>query len=193
MVYVSHSNSLSSLFPKGCGPYITLLGRASVSPWKCCSRRARQSTANQMRDRSLYTSPHNTAIMKEWVHTHNQSDTCCTHTYTYCSVLCVCLQSEMLLQHQSNPCLRDHAGKTPLDLACEFGRVTVSYAVFVRVCLRVRGGFVIDRWEAVLPCGIVGNTPLLTFSAKCRKPSCTRSLGFHCFQMSTRDCHNSLF
>lgn len=36
------------------------------------------------------------------------------------------LQSEMLLQHQSNPCISDSAGKTPLDLACEFGRVGVS-------------------------------------------------------------------
>lgn len=36
------------------------------------------------------------------------------------------LQSEMLLQHQSNPCISDSAGKTPLDLACEFGRVAVS-------------------------------------------------------------------
>ncbi|TKS68476.1 Caskin-1 CASK-interacting protein 1 [Collichthys lucidus] len=35
------------------------------------------------------------------------------------------LQSEMLLQHQSNPCISDSAGKTPLDLACEFGRVGV--------------------------------------------------------------------
>ncbi|KAM7394518.1 hypothetical protein PAMP_021315 [Pampus punctatissimus] len=33
--------------------------------------------------------------------------------------------SEMLLQHQSNPCISDSAGKTPLDLACEFGRVGV--------------------------------------------------------------------
>uniref|UniRef100_A0A3B5MM52 CASK interacting protein 1 n=1 Tax=Xiphophorus couchianus TaxID=32473 RepID=A0A3B5MM52_9TELE len=43
-------------------------------------------------------------------------------------VCCVChssLQSEMLLQHQSNPCIVDNAGKTPLDLACEFGRVGV--------------------------------------------------------------------
>ncbi|XP_010795177.1 caskin-1-like, partial [Notothenia coriiceps] len=31
----------------------------------------------------------------------------------------------MLLQHQSNPCISDSAAKTPLDLACEFGRVTV--------------------------------------------------------------------
>lgn len=36
------------------------------------------------------------------------------------------LQSEMLLQHQSNPCMVDNSGKTPLDLACEFGRVGVS-------------------------------------------------------------------
>lgn len=35
-------------------------------------------------------------------------------------------QSEMLLQHQSNPCILDNSGKTPLDLACEFGRVGVS-------------------------------------------------------------------
>lgn len=35
-------------------------------------------------------------------------------------------QSEMLLQHQSNPCIMDNSGKTPLDLACEFGRVGVS-------------------------------------------------------------------
>ncbi|KAI6076615.1 Caskin-1 [Aix galericulata] len=33
--------------------------------------------------------------------------------------------SEMLLQHQSNPCIMDNSGKTPLDLACEFGRVGV--------------------------------------------------------------------
>lgn len=32
----------------------------------------------------------------------------------------------MLLQHQSNPCMVDNSGKTPLDLACEFGRVGVS-------------------------------------------------------------------
>ncbi|KAG8506402.1 Caskin-1 [Galemys pyrenaicus] len=36
-----------------------------------------------------------------------------------------CPQSEMLLQHQSNPCVVDNSGKTPLDLACEFGRVGV--------------------------------------------------------------------
>uniref|UniRef100_A0AAQ4RXY5 CASK interacting protein 2 n=1 Tax=Gasterosteus aculeatus aculeatus TaxID=481459 RepID=A0AAQ4RXY5_GASAC len=39
---------------------------------------------------------------------------------------CVCSQSEMLLQHQSNPCLVNKAKKTPLDLACEFGRVQVA-------------------------------------------------------------------
>uniref|UniRef100_A0A671R3B6 Uncharacterized protein n=1 Tax=Sinocyclocheilus anshuiensis TaxID=1608454 RepID=A0A671R3B6_9TELE len=33
--------------------------------------------------------------------------------------------SEMLLQHQSNPCIVDNGGRTPLDLACEFGRVGV--------------------------------------------------------------------
>lgn len=31
----------------------------------------------------------------------------------------------MLLQHQSNPCLVNKAKKTPLDLACEFGRLKV--------------------------------------------------------------------
>lgn len=39
--------------------------------------------------------------------------------------MCFHHQSEMLLQHQSNPCIVDNAGKTPLDLACEFGRVGV--------------------------------------------------------------------
>lgn len=34
-------------------------------------------------------------------------------------------QSEMLLQHQSNPCLMNKVKKTPLDLACEFGRIKV--------------------------------------------------------------------
>lgn len=38
------------------------------------------------------------------------------------------LQSEMLLQHQSNPCLVNKAKKTPLDLACEFGRLKVRPA-----------------------------------------------------------------
>uniref|UniRef100_H3CB98 CASK interacting protein 2 n=1 Tax=Tetraodon nigroviridis TaxID=99883 RepID=H3CB98_TETNG len=33
--------------------------------------------------------------------------------------------SEMLLQHQSNPCIKNKAKKTPLDLACEFGRLKV--------------------------------------------------------------------
>lgn len=37
-------------------------------------------------------------------------------------------QSEMLLQHQSNPCLVNKAKKTPLDLACEFGRLKVRPA-----------------------------------------------------------------
>lgn len=35
-------------------------------------------------------------------------------------------QSEMLLQHQSNACTVNKAKKTPLDLACEFGRLKVS-------------------------------------------------------------------
>ncbi|KAK0140883.1 Caskin-1 [Merluccius polli] len=34
--------------------------------------------------------------------------------------------TEMLLQHQSNPCLMNKVKKTPLDLACEFGRIKVT-------------------------------------------------------------------
>lgn len=54
---------------------------------------------------------------------------CIIHEALYCSQ-CValslfCSQSEMLLQHQSNPCLMNKAKKTPLDLACEFGRLKV--------------------------------------------------------------------
>lgn len=47
-----------------------------------------------------------------------------------CICSCVYFQSEMLLQHQSNPCIVDNAGKTPLDLACEFGRVGVRTCSF---------------------------------------------------------------
>ncbi|GCC34890.1 hypothetical protein chiPu_0013367 [Chiloscyllium punctatum] len=36
------------------------------------------------------------------------------------------VMSEMLLQHQSNPCIVNKAKKTPLDLACEFGRLKVA-------------------------------------------------------------------
>ena len=36
----------------------------------------------------------------------------------------------MLLQHQSNPCLINKAKKTPLDLACEFGRLKVRLQNF---------------------------------------------------------------
>lgn len=43
-------------------------------------------------------------------------------------------QSEMLLQYQSNPCLINKAKKTPLDLACEFGRLKVSRSSH-RYCL----------------------------------------------------------
>lgn len=52
---------------------------------------------------------------------------CVTLSVCVCVLVCVhALQTEMLLQHQSNPCISDSAGKTPLDLACEFGRVAVS-------------------------------------------------------------------
>lgn len=54
------------------------------------------------------------------------SPSCLFLTSALSSLLCICCpQSEMLLQHQSNPCIVDNAGKTPLDLACEFGRVGV--------------------------------------------------------------------
>lgn len=43
------------------------------------------------------------------------------------------LQSEMLLQHQSNACTVNKAKKTPLDLACEFGRLKVSLVHYVMV------------------------------------------------------------
>ncbi|MGH0133119.1 UNVERIFIED_CONTAM: hypothetical protein FKN15_037196 [Acipenser sinensis] len=33
----------------------------------------------------------------------------------------------MLLQHQSNPCIINKARKTPLDLACEFGRLKARH------------------------------------------------------------------
>ena len=48
------------------------------------------------------------------------------HGGSHPAFLCPCFQSEMLVQHQSNPCLVNKAKKTPLDLACEFGRVQVS-------------------------------------------------------------------
>lgn len=47
-------------------------------------------------------------------------------------------QSEMLLQHQSNPCLMNKGKKTPLDLACEFGRLKVwrcFSVIFMYVCV----------------------------------------------------------
>lgn len=51
----------------------------------------------------------------------------------------------MLLQHQSNPCMVDNSGKTPLDLACEFGRVGVSVPGELRglrvLCLPLREGW----------------------------------------------------
>lgn len=50
----------------------------------------------------------------------------------------LCPQSEMLLQHQSNPCLVNKAKKTPLDLACEFGRLKVRPAAL--------GGLVLGVW-----------------------------------------------
>lgn len=70
--------------------------------------------------------------------------------------LCVCvLQSEMLLQHQSNPCISDTAGKTPLDLACEFGRVGVSrfdweqitFFVFNLFFFNIATGMSPETWE----------------------------------------------
>lgn len=43
------------------------------------------------------------------------------------SFLFLSAQSEMLLQHQSNACTVNKAKKTPLDLACEFGRLKVRW------------------------------------------------------------------
>ncbi len=174
-MYVSHSNSVSSLFLKGCVLYITLLGRASVNPWKCCSRRAHQSTANQMRDRFLYTSHPNTAIMKEWVHTHEQSDSCCTQTYSlYCTVLGVFAERDAA-PTSVEPLPQRPRWENPSRLGL---RIWTSHGQLRCVCACLSActqGFVIDRLETVLPCGIVGTTPLLTFSAECRKPSCTHS------------------
>lgn len=45
-------------------------------------------------------------------------------------------QSEMLLQHQSNPCLVNKLKKTPLDLACEFGRLKVRRTALGAGCCR---------------------------------------------------------
>ncbi|MEQ2184041.1 hypothetical protein GOODEAATRI_003887 [Goodea atripinnis] len=47
------------------------------------------------------------------------------------------IESEMLLQHQSNPCLMNKAKKTPLDLACEFGRLKCMFLIsFPRLLLK---------------------------------------------------------
>jgi len=43
----------------------------------------------------------------------------------------------MLLQHQSNPCTVNNVKKTPLDLACEFGRLKVSWEEILRVALSI--------------------------------------------------------
>jgi hypothetical protein len=73
----------------------------------------------------------------------------------------------MLLQHQSNPCLVNKAKKTPLDLACEFGRLKVRPAalkVLNIICEVSKRGF---NWvlhtaggpaatEQPLMCGVTG-------------------------------------
>ncbi|CAB1312976.1 unnamed protein product, partial [Coregonus sp. 'balchen'] len=56
--------------------------------------------------------------------------------------------SEMLLQHQSNPCLLNKANKTPLDLACEFGRlkcVKPPVCVYFVLRLLLKAGIDINR------------------------------------------------
>lgn len=63
----------------------------------------------------------------------SQTQLLCLFTVSLC--VCVCPQSEMLLQHQSNPCTVNKAKKTPLDLACEFGRLKVSHECVVTVHL----------------------------------------------------------
>uniref|UniRef100_A0A4X1UYN2 Uncharacterized protein n=1 Tax=Sus scrofa TaxID=9823 RepID=A0A4X1UYN2_PIG len=64
-------------------------------------------------------------------------------------------QSEMLLQHQSNPCLVNKAKKTPLDLACEFGRLKVAQLLLnSHLCVALLEG------EAKDPCDPNYTTPL---------------------------------
>uniref|UniRef100_A0A8C9KDL2 Caskin-2 n=1 Tax=Panthera tigris altaica TaxID=74533 RepID=A0A8C9KDL2_PANTA len=63
--------------------------------------------------------------------------------------------SEMLLQHQSNPCLVNKAKKTPLDLACEFGRLKVAQLLLnSHLCVALLEG------EAKDPCDPNYTTPL---------------------------------
>ena len=73
-------------------------------------------------------------------------------------------QSEMLLQHQSNPCLVNKAKKTPLDLACEFGRLKVRPAA-----LGVLGsGRAWGLWGEALPkCRLLQVAQLLLNSHLC--------------------------
>lgn len=65
----------------------------------------------------------------------------------------------MLLQHQSNPCMVDNSGKTPLDLACEFGRVGVSLSRVPRGALLAPAAPQ-ERWQwgdaPVTPCPAPG-------------------------------------
>ncbi|ELK30969.1 Caskin-2 [Myotis davidii] len=61
----------------------------------------------------------------------------------------------MLLQHQSNPCLVNKAKKTPLDLACEFGRLKVAQLLLnSHLCVALLEG------EAKDPCDPNYTTPL---------------------------------
>lgn len=55
----------------------------------------------------------------------------------------------MLLQHQSNPCLINKAKKTPLDLACEFGRLKVSAGGSALHWARLWG----QLWSSLAPMG----------------------------------------
>lgn len=69
----------------------------------------------------------------------------------------------MLLQHQSNPCLVNKAKKTPLDLACEFGRLKVRPTALGSLstwCLWVSG-------EAPTGCCVLQVTQLLLNSHLC--------------------------
>lgn len=75
---------------------------------------------------NIYTSHHRVMdVPSRSFHTLERAAGVSSQISRECNVVLL-FQSEMLLQHQSNPCLVNKAKKTPLDLACEFGRVKVS-------------------------------------------------------------------
>ena len=50
----------------------------------------------------------------------------CVCADPWCVCVCVCEQVDRLLQHDADPTLYNKMHKTPLDLACEFGKYRVS-------------------------------------------------------------------